>query len=161
MNAITSRIELNRLAAAAITHGCGHTAELLFAAARGEIEVAFLLPSTLAPMKRLRRATRPAIVVVGDDPGDAGLGPTGWAASRRLVEWAGFGVIHAAGGTVADYRRIVAMAKIHRRLLLIECASGHADAWAAVLVARQPRPVPLIGVLPRSGAHPVTMDGAQ
>lgn len=151
-----SPADMDRLAAQCIAMGGGHTAELILAARRGQVALTMVaVPGTAAPMKFLRRATLPAIAVISDDPGDAGLGPSAWLATRRLVEWGAFAIVHAAAGTVADYRDFVTLAALHRRLLLIECSTARADEWAAVLVRRKPRPLPFMGIIPRTGAHPI------
>lgn len=158
---VTDRTDdMDHLAAQCIAGGAGHTAELLLAARRGQIALTVLaVPDVRAPMKFLRRATLPAIALVGDDPGDSiGLGPSAWLATRRLVEWAAFGIVHGAGGTVADYRGFVTLARHHRRLLLIECSSTRADEWAAALCTRKPRPLPFMAFLPRTGPHPIHGD---
>ena len=157
---LTNPVDFASLAAQAITMGAGHTAELILAARRGEIGVLLLKPETPAPMKWLRRATLPTIAVIGDDPGDAGHGPAGWLATRRLVDWAAFAIVHAAGGTVADYRLAVTLTKRHGRLLLIETTSAQQDEWARVLVQAKPRPVPFIGVVACDRPHPITMAGS-
>lgn len=150
-----SLADMDRLAAQAVALDAGHTAELILAARRGQIALTVVLPSTPAPMKFLRRSMLPTIAVISDDPGDAGLGPSAFLATRRLVEWAAFAIVHGAAGTVADYRNFVTMAGRHRRLLLIECTSARADEWAAVLVRRKPRPLPFMGIIPTAGPHPI------
>lgn len=152
--------ELDRIAAQCIAMGAGHTAELVLAARRGQIALtALAVPGTPAPMKWLRRAALPTITIIGDNSGDAGLGPAGWLATRRLVDWAALAVIHAAGGTVEQYRSFVSLAAGVRRLLLIECGTATADEWAEACLRRKPRPLPILGIIPREGVHPVAERG--
>ena len=71
------------------------------------------------------------------------------------MEWAAFAIVHAAGGTVADYRSFVTLAAAVRRVLLIETTSDLVPDWAALLVRRKPRPLPGAVILPRGGLHPI------
>lgn len=108
VNHVADAESMDRLAAHAVATGHGFAAELFTAARRGELNVAYVLDrKTPAPMKVLKRSTRPVLAIVGADPGDAGTGPADWLAFRRLADWATFALVHASGGTVQNYKLAV------------------------------------------------------
>ena len=98
------------------------------------------------------RASRPAIVIIGDDPGNAdGFGgPDHWRCTARLRRWTRAAFVHAAGAEPEHYSAAVMAARRVGRLTLIESTSKHALAWAERLAC--PRTTLL---LPRTGQHPI------
>jgi hypothetical protein len=153
--------EMDRYTAHAVAAGHGFAAELFAAARRAEINVAYVLePRTPAPMKTLKRSALPVLAIIGADPGDEGTRPTEWLALRRLADWATFGIVHGSGGTVENYKLAVELARLHRRVLMIECTSARAQEWGMALLRHRPRPVPCVAILPTDGAHPVAPKSA-
>jgi len=77
-------------------------------------------------------AGHPAIVLLGDDDDFQGhAGPDHWPIARRAMRWAAFVLIHGAAGYPDQYRWAIELAKLHRRLLVIECRSATIPAWKA------------------------------
>jgi hypothetical protein len=101
--------------------------------------------------KVLNRSQRPMVVLVGDDDG-ASTGPSGFRAWRRLKQWAGCALVHAAAADVESYTVAIMMAAVLGKLLLIETSSAREPEWAAALEVAS---IPAVGVLPRGGVHPV------
>ena len=153
---VTDRETIASLVAVAVAQGAGHTAELLRAARDGEIVLATPHPRTPAPIRALRASMRPGIALIGDDvPGMPGLGPDGWLALRRLLLWADYGVLHAAGGGVAEYRLIIGLAQQFRRVLFVETNTQDFPLWVQKFGERKPRPLPFLAIVPIGGIHPV------
>jgi hypothetical protein len=155
----TTAAELDAVTSHLAIMGFGFTAELSRAARLGIINVVFLQPHASVPIGMLKRSQRPTVVVIGDDPGDAGLGPSGWGAPQRLLKWSRCVVLHAAGGTVQNYRVVVDLTLRSRRLLLIETTSARQAEWASALLAARPRPVPFLSIIATDGLHPATTGG--
>ncbi len=106
------------------------------------------------PLKRIDRAGRPAIILLGDDD-YASTGPIGWPSTRKLVYWARSAFVHGTGGTADDYANAVMMAQRWRRLLLIETDSQHLMDWARV-IQNAPRRIDAVFKRPTAdGVHPL------
>ena len=104
-------------------------------------------------------ARRPELVLIGDDD-EAPTGPSGWGQAGRLLKWARYILIHAAGGRVEEYQEAVAVALITGRFLLIETSSAFSEAWRAVAIAAQPN-VRIGMILARNGKHPMPVTRGQ
>ncbi len=129
-------------------------APIYAAAATGRIAlVCISTQGTPWPAETIARLTRPAVVVLGGDPGfgEPAFGPGRWRCAGKLKGWATAAVVHGAGGEPEHYRGAVAMAELVERLVLVETTSGLVDAWGAFL-----SPLPRIGYRPpNGGVHPV------
>lgn len=129
-------------------------APLYAAAAAGRIALVYVtMPNTPWPAETIARLTRPAVVLLGGDPGygEPTFGPGRWRCARKLKEWAGAAVVHGAGGAPEHYRGALATAELVGRLALVETTSTLVDAWGAFLA-----PLPRIGYRPpNGGVHPV------
>ena len=101
---------------------------------------------------RLIERTRPAVVLLGADPGDGSYDPhpAEWASARRLRDWCRSAVIHGTGGEPWHYRTAVEMARRTGRVAFIETTSLRAGEWADFLQC--PR---ALVIIPRDGVHPV------
>jgi hypothetical protein len=148
--------QIDRLIAAAASMNLPGRVELLRAVRIGSINLVDIDRLAAAPMKALEQSPRPVLVVVGDDD-YASTGPSGWASWQRLSYWARVAMVHATGADVPSYHLAIAMAVLHRRMILIETDSAHAHDWGVVL---QRRNIPAIGLLPPNGVHPVVPDRA-
>lgn len=129
-------------------------APLYAAAAAGRIAlVCIMAPNTPWPAETIARLTRPAIVLLGGDPGfgEPTFGPGRWRCARKLKGWAAAAIVHGSGGEPEHYRGTLVTAELVGRLALVETASGLIDAWGAFLA-----PLPRIGYRPSNGGvHPV------
>lgn len=129
-------------------------APIYAAATAGRIAlVCITTPSTPWPAETIARLTRPAVVVLGGDPGfgEPTFGPGRWRCAGKLKGWAAAAVVHGASGEPEHYRGAVAMAELVERLVLVETTSRLVDAWGAFLA-----PLPRIGYRPPGGGvHPV------
>ena len=128
--------------------------ELLRAVRRGEITLVACDRQGMPPRRVLKASGRPLIAVIGDDDYRS-TGPTGWAATRRLLYWARAGMIHATGADVRSYRTAIGMALVSWRFLLVETDSAHLDEWSGAL---HKHGVPFLGLRPPKGSHPVAPD---
>jgi hypothetical protein len=72
----------------------------------GIATLAVFNPTIRVPLGRLP-AQRPAIALIGDDDVRTGLGPAGWRDAWRVIDWARFGIVHAAPGEPQHYARAV------------------------------------------------------
>jgi len=152
-----NRADFARLISLAQTSGHGHLVELLRPAMRGQLNVSLPRRDTrMPPLHTMGKRGRPVLVLLGDDDYQP-TGPKGWACSDKLRSWARFALVHAAGAEPAHYARAASLAIECGRLLLIETASSAADDWALFLSARSPA-IPLLGILPTGGQHPIRPD---
>ena len=118
----------------------------------GEIALIEVLRDGIVSCRQFERFTRPVVVLVGDDD-HCSTGPLGWASARGLLHWARAGLVHASSASAASYRAAIDMAVHHRRLLLVETDTAHADEWSEAVLRRQ---LPCVRVLPTDGgAHPI------
>jgi hypothetical protein len=108
----------------------------------------------MPPSRVLKASARTLLAVIGDDDYRS-TGPTGWAATRRLLYWARGGMIHATGADVPSYRTAIGMALVTWRFLLVETDSAHMDEWGGAL---RKHGVPFLGLRPPKGSHPVAPD---
>ncbi len=115
----------------------------------GIIAVQFLVRDQRAPLDVMRRLDRPLLVWIGDDD-DLSCGPDGWRCALQVTRWAKGGIVYAAGGEAHHYAIAVQGTLVERRFVLIETSSQHALAWADLMQGK-----PTLGILPRSGPHPV------
>lgn len=133
--------------------GSDHHVPLLQAVGVGRIAMTMLGDRLARPnLYALNREKRSGLVLIGDDEGNT-TGPAGWAAAAQAMQWARGGLIHATGGDRRSYMLAVTMAEQVGRLLLIECSSDAAEAWASALQAAS---VPAVILLPTGDSvHPV------
>jgi hypothetical protein len=115
----------------------------------GLIAVQWLTRNQRAPLDVMRRIDRPLLVWIGDDD-DESCGPDGWRCAHQVTRWAKGGIVHAAGGEARHYAIAVQGTLVERRFLLVETSSRYALAWAKLMQGK-----PVLGILPRSGPHPV------
>jgi hypothetical protein len=73
--------------------------------------------------------TLPGIATIGDDDHDPLDGPATWPVAARLLKWASLVIIHGTGGHPAHYAAAALTTELHKRVVLIECASKQLDAW--------------------------------
>lgn len=138
-------------------HDSQHHIPLFQAAGAGRIAMTALTDRLSRPnINALRKARRPALILVGDDEG-ATTGPLGWAATAQLMGWAKGAVVHGSGGDRTSYMMAVLLAEDFGRLLLIETSSDAVASWAAALVRAGVRTVCLKPT--GDGVHPVDLDG--
>lgn len=133
--------------------GAGHMTGLLRPAARGDINVGFVPRGGTPPLRRLERAGRPVVVVLGDDDYQS-TGPDGWACAVKLRRWASYAIVNGGAGDRDHYAMAAVMARRVRRLLFVETSSAAAQEWAGFLKARTPA-LPFLGILPTVGPHPI------
>jgi hypothetical protein len=129
----------------------GHSHVPLLEAGRdGLVSLVFLRDRSGAlPWGKIRRSTRPVLVLLGDDD-EVASGPEGWGCASQLTQWAKGAIVHASGAEALHYRAAVTGAVECGRMLLIETASHHAKAWTELLPA-----TPTLVIWPRGGVHPV------
>lgn len=128
-----------------------HYLPLLDAAARGTITLVVISDrSRRLPQRRLDRYRLPTILLLGDDD-HQDTGPAGWRCARDAAAWGAAGIVHGAAGRASDYADAVAAAVVMRRLLFVETASRHVQAWGALMPGK-----PVLHLVPEVGAHPVT-----
>ena len=129
-------------------------ASLYAAAAVGRIAlICIATPGTPWPAETIARLTRPAVVVLGGDPGfgEPTFGPGRWRCAVKLKGWAAAAIVHGAGGEAEHYRDALVMAEMVGRLVLVETTSSLVAAWGVFLA-----PLPRIGYRPpNGGVHPV------
>lgn len=108
---------------------------LYAAAAEGRIGLVEVMPDAALP-KALDRASRPLVILIGDD-GETPLGPDGWRCTARLRRMARGAIIHAAGGERSHYAQAVEAAVAGcAPLALIETTTERATAWRSVFGKR-------------------------
>ena len=147
--------ELAQTIARAEQIGAGHLVPLLRAARAGAINLAFVGRGTAAPMGRLKRSTRPMVLLVGDDDG-APTGPAGWPQAGTLLHWCSAAVVHSAGAEPRHYEAALAGALVHGRILLIETDSAREAEWLALVRRLRPGlPGLIVRVRLDAPAHPL------
>ena len=122
---------------------------LVNALADGRITLVIPRRTDRAPLDAMRRATRPVLVLIGDDD-YVSTGPDGWRCAQKVTRWARAGLVDGAGGERRDYEAAVVGAETHKRFVLIETASCHIPAWLALLTSK-----PVLVIVPKGGPHPV------
>jgi hypothetical protein len=116
------------------------------------IDVLFMIDPGMAWPKQIEWLRRPAVVVVGDDPGTCWGqgGADAWRCTSRLRRWTRAAMIHGAAAEPEHYAEVVRATLKVGRVALIETTSANVHGWAEAL--RCPR---TLLVLPRGGLHPV------
>jgi hypothetical protein len=116
------------------------------------IDVCFLIDPGMAWPKAIEWARRPAVVVVGDDPGSpcGQGGAAAWRCTPRLRHWTRAALVHGAAAQPEHYGAIVQTALKLGRATLIETTSANVHGWAEAL-----RCVRTLLILPRGGLHPI------
>lgn len=112
--------------------GAGHRVPLLQAVLHGRIAHAELHRATSAGYLKRWAALAPplpALALIGDDDHATPAGPDTWPIAPRAFRWARFVLVHGGAGHPAHYERAIALAAIHRRVLMVECASDSIPAW--------------------------------
>jgi hypothetical protein len=136
--------------------GAHHRAYLLRQRMAGRIGLYEVFRDTSARLfKRFASAAGPGpmLLVVGADDG-LNDGPEAWPLAQRMIRWASAIVLHGTGAEIVHYEWAVQGAEVHRRALLIECASATLPAWEALILAATHRPA-VMKITPRSGPHPI------
>lgn len=126
-------------------------------------EIAFTMLGTgqAPPLSRLDDTLRPAIIVLTDDDDSTRTGPDGWPHASRIMRWARNAMLHAAGGLPEHYDLAVSMAKVCRRLVLVEACTAQVNAWT-VLALRTMTPGRILRVQPLDGGiHPIAVPSEQ
>jgi hypothetical protein len=158
---IASQSELADAINEAIVAGAIGTPILLSALYRGEICHQQIVPggSVSAAKQFLRGAgDKPSVLLIGDDDG-ANRGPPGWPGAPKAVEWGRWFLLHAAGAEPKHYQLAIAMAQIHRRVVVIECTTSTLPAWIAMTEKARNRVGGMV-IYPRGGVHPMMPDRA-
>jgi hypothetical protein len=146
--------EIDRLIALTANMNLVGRIELLRAIRAGVLNMVELDREGKLPVRAMEKSARPVLVLIGDDD-YAATGPTGWAATRRLLYWAKAGLVHATAADAASYRMAMRMTSAHRRVALIETDTAHAAQWSTALVARR---IPCIELMPGDGGtHPIPL----
>lgn len=157
MRTSTTKAEIANLIAQAEAAGFGHVTELLRPAMRGTLNVVAPARHTrMPPLHRIGKLGLPVVALIGDDD-YAPAGPAGWACAAKLRTWARYAVVHGAAADARTYAMAAAVATIHRRVLFIETTSDAAPTWATFLRESAPD-LPLLGILPGEGAHPIPLN---
>jgi hypothetical protein len=116
----------------ALAHRVGATWQLplLRAAEMGLVRLIFAGPQQRFPLSLLdmQKHPQPAIVTLGGDGFNA-IGPEGFPQALRLMRWAGYIMMHGAGGEPWHYAMAVEAALLWRRVLFVECRGDHLQAW--------------------------------
>lgn len=134
--------------------GAGHLVPVLRMVRTGALEFVIAPRGGLVPMRRLKAAARPVLVLVGDDDATPS-GPADWPQAERLLRWCRFGVVHSAGAERGHYAAAVSGALVHRRALLIETTTACEPAWLALIQRVRPCLPGLIVRVPGRAAHPI------
>jgi hypothetical protein len=105
----------------------------------------------------IKRARRPAVVLLPDDDG-LSSGPEAFPAARAVLRWCRGLILHAAAGEPQHYEIAVAMAEAEGSCALAETGTEHAEAWLeAARRAAAPRRHRALAIWPRNGVHPLPM----
>lgn len=129
---------------------------LLRAAMVGDLRLCMVPPGSRLPLSVLdmERDRRPLVVVLHGD-GLQPCGPEGFPQSRRLLRWAGFALLHGAGGLPFHYQIAVEAARETGRVVIAETTGALLPEWVALKVAVAPTtPGLIIAVPPGKPAHP-------
>ena len=134
--------------------GAGFYTPMLQRVMRAELNVCWPQRDTvMPPLYRLGKQGRPLVLLLGDDDYRP-AGPSTWACAAKAREWAAACIVHGTGAQPWHYEMGAVTAMQVRRLLFIETTSEAAQDWAAFLKQRTPM-LPLMGLLPPDGAHPI------
>jgi len=134
--------------------GATHLLPLLRAARAGQINVAVVGRGTAAPMGRLKRSTRPVVLLLGDDDG-APTGPAGWPQAGTLLHWCAATLVHSAGAEPRHYEAAGGAALAYGRVLVIETSTAREADWLALVRRLRPGlPGLIVRVRPDEPAHP-------
>ncbi len=131
-------------------------APLIRAAMVGDIRFTILPPGTRLPLAMLDmpRQLRPLLVLAGGDAGGLAT-PHAFPQSRRLMRWAGFTILHGAGGEAWHYTMAAEVALHARRVLIVETSGAALPAWIALKAEVVPgTPGLVFKVPPGRPAHP-------
>lgn len=150
---------------------CEFVEPLLWGAAFGEFILMALSPGGRVPLRLMKPGRPPTVIIVGGDPPDGSPAPPPHAFAQKatLVSWARSVIVHATGGERDHYEAVVAEAKWHRKVLLIETTSAQEAAWMGLATAevrrraaegRTPPRVFLRSATLLGGVHPVARTAA-
>lgn len=134
--------------------GEGHIVPAIRAQAAGLINLGLAYRGWPFSMRPLKVGRRPILVILGDDDASP-TGPAGWHDAERLVRWARFIALHAAGAEPQHYAAAVLATQTHRRLLLIETSTAQLEAWQDFIGRVQPRVLGLVIAPPPGVRHPM------
>lgn len=153
---LKTRGQMAELAVKLTQAGAGHQVPLLRAAMAGALRFVLVAPGGRLPRQMLKDAQdpRPLAVVLADDTEEpAGL--AGYPQAARLLRWSGYTIVHGAGGEAWHYQFAVEAAAVHRRVLIVETATAHEDAWDRLARRVAPRTPGLrLKVPPGRPPHP-------
>lgn len=136
--------------------GAGHRVPLLQALYHSHIAYADMHRGTSSGyFKRFAAAVcLPAVVVLGDDDHATPDGPSTWPIASRVLRWAEYVMIHGGAGRPEHYEQAITLARIFRRLAMVECSSANVEAWQAAALRWAPR-APRLTMQPLAGClHP-------
>ena len=122
---------------------------LVNALADGQITLVIPTRRDRAPLDAMRRATRPVVVLIGDDD-YASTGPNGWRCAQKVTRWARAALVHGAGGERQHYEAAIMGAEAHGRFVLVETSSAYALPWLMLLSGK-----PVLTIVPKGGPHPL------
>ena len=117
----------------------------------GDIAVCIPLPGQALPMAKMKTCGTPVIVHICDD-GPLWLGPDGWACASYACDWARAIMINSTGGQAHYYSSAVEKAREFGRVVVVDCASDHFDAWRRCAAA-QGLNKPMLTIQPPPGQH--------
>lgn len=148
---LTSRAAIERLCFAFASMNDAHL-PIARAAADGVIGLVMVAnPHARLTARSLKCASRPVLVLLGDDPHPTGhaLGPDAWPCVETLRRWCRAVIVHGGAGHAEHYRLAVQSALIHQRTVMVETDSAHAQTWAERFDCRH-----TLVMLPSTGIHP-------
>lgn len=130
---------------------CPYKLPLYRAVASRQLHLVMIFRGADYPATLIKLLPEPAVVLIGDDD-YAASGPSGFQDIRRIRYWPRRTVIHAAGGTEAQYNTFVLGATQFRRMLLIETDTAHEEEWVYLMDCY----APILLVSARNdGGHPI------
>ncbi|MGI4941320.1 MAG: hypothetical protein ACRYHQ_12310 [Janthinobacterium lividum] len=111
--------------------GAGHRVPLLQALYHGQIaHLELHRASSARQFKQWAAASRlPALALLGDDDHEPQGGPDSWPVAARVMRWARFILIHGGAGRPEHYQYAVALAGVHKRVVMVECSSTNIPVW--------------------------------
>lgn len=127
----------------AIMPTTAHQRPLSAAAARDELDLAFIQRDSVLPRVWAKARNLPLVAVVTDTVGRP-AGPATWLCAGPLVEWAEIAILHRAGTEMRHYAHAVELAKTYLRTLLIEAPAETFEDWLALLHGRAGLPVEVL-----------------
>lgn len=137
--------------------GEGYRVPLFRAVMHDQLAISHIWPDQAAPVSRLDRTGRPALLLISDDDDITRRGPDGWVGAVRALRWANAVIVHAAAGLAHHYDIAVEGTLAHRRMVVVETSSALAQSWVDAALRLQPDQRILRIEPPPGQVHPVPM----